>query len=180
MNAPPPLPATTDDWSEDDVSAYLNQPLLDKGRPMAGTEGMSIQQIEDDVLRGGRFRIFRYNFSVIVMSFQRGTEMRYFRAGQGTGAHAWPWTLLSMVVGWWGFPWGILFTFQTIYTNCMGGKDVTPELLGAIVGPQRATGIMAQAHKPQADMMLWLLRIFVLLIPLGIYAAIAGAEHTPR
>jgi hypothetical protein len=180
MSTPPPLPATTNAWSQDDVSAYLNRPLLDNGRPVSGTEGMSIQQIEDDVLRGGRFRIFRYNFSVIVISFQRSSGIQYIRAGHGPGAHAWPWTLLSMVVGWWGIPWGIFFTIQTLYTNCMGGKDVTPELLAAVVGPQRAAGIVAQAQKPQSDVLLWLLRIFVLLIPLSIFAAIASAEHTSR
>lgn len=180
MNAPPPLPTTANDWTQDDVSAYLNQPLLDKGRPVSGTEGMSIQQVEDDVLRGGRFRIFRYNFSIVVISFQRGSGIQYIRAGHGPGAHAWPWTLLSMVVGWWGIPWGIFFTIQTLYTNCMGGKDVTSEVLTSVVGAQRAAGILAQALKPQADILLWLLRIFVLLIPLSIFAAIASAEHTSR
>ena len=79
--------------------------------------------------------------------------------------------LLSMVVGWWGIPWGIFFTIQTLYTNCMGGKDVTSEMLNSV---------MAQAQKPQSDILLWLLRIFVLLIPLSIFAAIASAEHSSR
>ncbi|WP_395742417.1 hypothetical protein [Prosthecobacter sp.] len=171
---------TADTWSEDEVSAYLNSPLLDNGRPMSGTEGMTIQQVEDDVLRGGRFRIFRWNFSLVVMSFQRSSGIHYIRAGHGPGAHALPWTLLSMMVGWWGIPWGIVFTIQTIYTNCMGGKDVTPELLSAVVGPQRASGIMAQAQKPRADVLLWVLRIFILLIPLSIFALIASAEHSSR
>ena len=76
--------------------------------------------------------------------------------------------------------WGILFTIQTLYTNCMGGKDVTSEILASVVGPQRASGIMAQAHKPQAYILLWLLRIFVLLIPLSISAAIASVESHPH
>lgn len=180
MNTSAPAAATANDWTQADINNYLSQPLLDKGRPVSGTEGMSIQQIEDDVLRGGRFRIFRYNFSLIVISFQRSSGIYYIRAGHGPGAHAWPWTLLSLVVGWWGIPWGIFFTIQTLYTNCMGGKDVTSELLASVVGAQRAAGIMAQAHKPQSDVLLWLLRIFVLLIPLSIFAAIASVEHTSR
>ena len=28
-----------------------------------------------------------------------------------------PTTLLSLVVGWWGIPWGIFFTIQTPYIN---------------------------------------------------------------
>lgn len=171
---------TANEWTQEDVNHYLSQPLLNKGRPVSGTEGMNIQQIEDDVLRGGRFRIFRYNFSIVVMSFQRGSDIQYIRAGHGSGAHAWPWTLLSMMVGWWGIPWGIFFTVQTLWTNCMGGLDVTTEMLTSVVGPQRATGIMAQAQKPRADILLWLLRILVLMIPVAIYAVIAGVEHQPH
>jgi len=141
---------------------------------------MTIQQIEDDVLRGGRFRIFLYNFSLVVISFRRSSGIHYIRAGHGPGAHAWPWSLLSMLVGWWGIPWGFIFTIQTLYTNCMGGKDVTAEILSSVVGPQRAAGIMAQSLKPQADILLWLLRIFVLLIPLSIFAAIASVESHPH
>lgn len=53
MNTSSSAPATANDWTQADINHYLSQPLLDKGRPMSGTEGMSIQQIEDDVLRGG-------------------------------------------------------------------------------------------------------------------------------
>lgn len=179
MNTPPPLPTTPNASSQEDVFVYLSRPLLGKnGRPLAGTEGMTLHQIEDDVLRGGRFRIFRYNFSLVIISFQRSSGIQYIRSGHGPGAHAWPWTLLSMVVGWWGIPWGIFFTIHTLYTNCMGGKDVTRELLAAVLGPQRAADVMAQALKPQADILLWLLRIFVLLIPVSIFAAIASVEHS--
>lgn len=157
------------------MKAYLNLPLLENGRPVAGTEGMTLEQIEDDILRGGRFRIFLWNFSIIVLSFQRNSGLRYVRSGYGAGVLAWPWTLLSLCVGWWGIPWGIFFTIRTLYTNCLGGKDVTSEVVASVVGPQRAEGIMARANKPQADIALWLLRIVVLMIPLSLGVAIFHA-----
>lgn len=156
-----PSPATVA-WSEQDVNAYLNQPMMDGQRPLAGTEGMTIQQIEDDILRGGRFRVFLWNFSIVVMSFQRSSALRYYRSNQSCGAAAWGWTLLSSVIGWWGIPWGIFFTLQTIYTNCMGGKDMTGDILAAFVGQQRANSVMSKAQKPSMDILLWLLRILVL------------------
>lgn len=178
MSTPPPIPAASAPvaWSEEEVRAYLNRPLLDQGRPVSGTEGMTLQQIEDDVLRGGRFRVFRYNFSIVIMSFMRSSGLKYIRAGHGPGAQAWPWTVFSVLVGWWGIPWGVIYTIQTLYTNCMGGKDVTAEVLGSVVGAQRAAGIVAKAAQPHSDILLWLLRIFVLLIPLSIFAAIASVE----
>lgn len=180
MASPPPLPTTQTAWSDDDVAAYLNRPLLDNNKPVSGTEGMTLQQIEDDVLRGGRFRVLRWNFSVIIMSFQRSAGLRYIRSTDGPGLYAWPWTLLSMVVGWWGIPWGIFFTIGTLYTNCMGGKDVTADLLASVVGQERSSSIMTRAVRPEPDIWLWLLRIFVLSIPVGIGVAIASIGASPR
>ncbi|MEZ5388033.1 MAG: hypothetical protein R3F13_21205 [Prosthecobacter sp.] len=180
MQTPPPLPVTETAWSHDEVAAYLNQPLLDNNRPVAGTEGMNLQQIEDDVLRGGRFRVLKWNFSVIIMSFQRSAGLRYIRSTEGPGLYAWPWTLLSLVVGWWGIPWGIIYTISTLYTNCMGGTDVTADLLASVLGQERSASIMQKAVRPEPDVWLWLLRIFVLAIPVSIYMAIAGIGASPR
>ena len=36
-----------------------------------------------------------------------------------------PYTLLSLVAGWWGIPWGPIFTIGALYNNLKGGKDVT-------------------------------------------------------
>jgi len=168
---PPPLPPQT--WSQDEVTAYLNQPFLIAGKPVPGTEGMSIMQIEDEILRGGRFRVFLWNFSVSVVSFQRGTGVRFIRSNEGPGLYAWPWTLLSALVGWWGFPWGIFFTIHTFWINCMGGRDVTPDLLASVTGPERAASVLARAAKPRAGFWLWLLRSFILMIPVVLYALIA-------
>ena len=36
-------------------------------------------------------------------------------------------TLLTLVLGWWGIPWGPIYTIGSIYTNFNGGKDVVSE-----------------------------------------------------
>ncbi|MBE7496971.1 MAG: hypothetical protein HS117_18680 [Verrucomicrobiaceae bacterium] len=168
-------------WSQDDLRQYLSQRLIgDKGKPVPGTEGMRIEQIEDDILRGGRFRVFLWTFSVLIMSFQRTSGMRYYRSGQGCGGTAWGWTLLSAVVGWWGIPWGIFLTIHSIYRNCMGGKDVTGELLANVVGPERARGILARARQPQADIALWLLRIAVMAVVLNFAVIIYLAVNSSK
>jgi hypothetical protein len=159
MNPENSVPATL---TQQDVQNYLNQPLLNEGRPVPGTEGMTIAQIEDDILRGGRFRVFLWNFSIIIMSFQRSSALRYYRSGQSCGLAAWGYTLLSIIVGPWGIPWGIFFTINSIFRNCLGGKDVTGGLLNGLIGPQRAHSVMTKAQKPQMDIALWLLRIVIL------------------
>jgi hypothetical protein len=36
-----------------------------------------------------------------------------------------PFTRVWLVAGWWGIPWGPIYTVQSNYNNSRGGKDVT-------------------------------------------------------
>jgi ATP-dependent phosphoenolpyruvate carboxykinase len=33
------------------------------------------------------------------------------------------------LLGWWGIPWGPIYTIAAVVTNIRGGKDVTAEIL---------------------------------------------------
>jgi len=41
-------------------------------------------------------------------------------------------TLLSLVLGWWGIPWGPIYTVQSLWVNAQGGRDVTREVAAAL------------------------------------------------
>lgn len=41
-------------------------------------------------------------------------------------------TFISRIVGWWGFPWGPIYTVQSIFVNLGDGKDVTDEVIQAM------------------------------------------------
>lgn len=36
-----------------------------------------------------------------------------------------PYSLVTLALGWWGLPWGLLLTPHVLYVNCTGGRDVT-------------------------------------------------------
>jgi hypothetical protein len=36
------------------------------------------------------------------------------------------------VAGWWGIPWGPIFSIQSLITNFKGGKDLTAEIGAAM------------------------------------------------
>ena len=97
-----------------------------------GIEGMTQQQVQDAVARGGRFVIYQYCFSIIVMSFKRGSDIHFVPPGQSRVAKGLPYTAMSLVAGWWGFPWGPIFTLGTLFKNLGGGVDVTPQVLNSI------------------------------------------------
>lgn len=101
-----------------------------------GTEGMSDADIFEDVGKGGRFVHYMFCVSVLVMTFRRSSQITYIRAGKSRLVPGLGWSLLTFVVGWWGIPWGPIYSIQSIVTNMAGGKDVTAQIVRQPVRPQ--------------------------------------------
>ena len=95
-----------------------------------GADGLTFEQIQQEVERGGKFVIYQYCFSVVVMTFRRNTDIYFIRPGENAVAKGMQWTLISLVAGWWGFPWGLIYTPMALFQNLKGGKDVTLQVLG--------------------------------------------------
>jgi hypothetical protein len=93
---------------------------------------MSAAELRQAVADGGRFVVFQYCISVIVMSFKRSSPIIFVRKGEGTFAKGIPYSLISLVAGWWGIPWGPVWTLITLAQNVSGGKDVTAPVLAAL------------------------------------------------
>lgn len=97
-----------------------------------GIEGMTGADLSTEVAKGGKFVIFQYCFSVIVMSFKRRSPVYFVKADENASLKGLRYTLISALLGWWGIPWGIMFTVQALITNCTGGKDVTQPILSSL------------------------------------------------
>jgi len=93
-----------------------------------GIEGISPDQLQFEIQRGAKLVCYQYCISIVVMTFRRSSNIYYIPAGQSAVAKGLPWILLTMIAGWWGIPWGPIFTVQSLVTNFRGGKDVTAEL----------------------------------------------------
>ena len=91
--------------------------------------GMTPQEIAFEVQRGGRFVVYQYCISLLIVSFRRNSPVKFIRAGESAVTKGLPFTLLSLLLGWWGIPWGFIYTPQVIYRNLKGGVDVTAALL---------------------------------------------------
>jgi hypothetical protein len=95
----------------------------------SAVSGMTPQEIALEVQRGGRFVVYQYCISLLVVSFRRNSPVKFVRAGENAAMKGLPFTLLSLLLGWWGIPWGFIYTPQVIYRNLKGGVDVTAALL---------------------------------------------------
>ena len=103
-----------------------------------GLDNRTPEQLRMEVAQGGRFVVYRYNFSVVIMSFRRTTNIYYLPPGESPVTKGLPWTLLSLVVGWWGLPWGLIWTPMTLAHNFKGGTDVTAAVMRSLTGDAAA------------------------------------------
>ncbi len=106
-----------------------------------GIEGMKHGELDFEIQRGAKFVLFQYCISVIVLTFRRPSDIYFLRQGENAVVKGLPFTLLSLVAGWWGIPWGPIYTIQSVYNNSRGGKDVTQAVVNSLT---------AQAARPQA------------------------------
>lgn len=100
---------------------------------ITGADGYTSEMIRDEVARGGRLVIYVYCVSILVMTFKRGTSIHFVRPGQNPVTRGLPFTFVSLLFGWWGFPWGPIYTFECLYKNIRGGIDVTDDVLNALL-----------------------------------------------
>ena len=97
--------------------------------PSSAVSSMSPHEIAFEIQRGGRFVVYQYCISLLIISFKRNSSVKFIRAGENAALKGLPFTLLSLVLGWWGIPWGFIYTPQVIYKNLKGGADVTSIIL---------------------------------------------------
>jgi len=99
-----------------------------------------VPQIKAIVEDGGRFVFFPYTISIGVATFKRASSIYLVRSGERSIKHSYKHVLTNAVVGWWGIPWGPIYTINCMYHQFSGGRDVTYDVMSHLI-----------QHDPQAD-----------------------------
>jgi hypothetical protein len=73
--------------------------------------------------------MYQYCVSLVFITFRRNSPVKFVRAGESAVTAGLPFTLLTFIAGWWGIPFGLIYTPQVIYRNLNGGVDVTSAVL---------------------------------------------------
>ncbi len=97
-----------------------------------GIEGMSPQELVFELQRGGKFVRYQWCVSALIITFKRFSAVHFVRAGESRQMKGLQWTLLSLVAGWWGIPWGPIWTIQSLVVNLKGGEDLTDSIARAL------------------------------------------------
>ena len=96
-------------------------------------EIMSGGQLQQEIQQGAKFVVYQYCVSLLVITFKRSSNIYFIRHEENAVVKGLSFTLLSLVLGWWGIPWGPIYTIQSLWVNLNGGKDVTKEILASMV-----------------------------------------------
>lgn len=96
-------------------------------------DGLSVSQIKEIVNKGGKFVIFPYTISFFIMTLKRSSTIYFIRSEESSLKHSYPYVLLNFFIGWWGLPWGPIYTIGALYNHIKGGKDITQEVLSELI-----------------------------------------------
>lgn len=97
-----------------------------------GIDGMTHDQLNAELAQGGKFVMYQYCISIIILTFRRGSNIHFIKHGESAVTRGLGFVALSFLLGWWGIPWGPIYTIQSLVTDLGGGKDVTQSVLASL------------------------------------------------
>lgn len=172
---PPPRPPAGFRASDTGPGGQL---LLD-GKIIAGTHGFTAADLEREVEAGGRFVCYSYCVSVVIMTFKRHSEVVFLKGTDDGFSHAFTTSLISLTVGWWGFPWGPIWTIASLVTNVRGGNDFTDQILPFMLPPDRIRALAERRSRPApAGILMNTFRVALIAVPLLLIGLFVRAVYT--
>ena len=93
-----------------------------------GVGNLSPSELDAYLAAGGRFVFYEVCISLVVATLRRPSAVYLLRPGELGIVRGLPFTLVSLLLGWWGIPWGFVYTPLAIITNFSGGRDVTAQV----------------------------------------------------
>lgn len=97
-----------------------------------GIEGLTPGELRHQIDLGGRFVYYKYTISVVVLTLRRASNIYFIKPGESAVTKGLACTGATLLLGWWGIPWGPIFTVGTLWTNLRGGVDVTAQAVNLL------------------------------------------------
>ena len=66
---------------------------------------------------------YPYVISLIVVTLRYESGLKYIRTADARYVRAIPYLLVSLLLGWWGMPWGPLLTLRAVWDCLNGGVE---------------------------------------------------------
>jgi hypothetical protein len=93
---------------------------------------LTVSEVEAALAGGGRLVFYEYCISCVILTLRRPSNLYLLKPGEKGFVHGIPFALTSLLLGWWGLPWGLIYTPLVLLTDLGGGRDVTDEILNRL------------------------------------------------
>jgi hypothetical protein len=98
-----------------------------------GIGRMTVGEMRALVKQGARFVVFEYVLSFLVGVRRRASPVFFMQPGESAFWKGAPYNLITLIFGWWSFPFGPGFTIGAVRDNLRGGRDVTAQTIDDIL-----------------------------------------------
>ncbi|AYL96958.1 hypothetical protein [Mucilaginibacter celer] len=85
------------------------------------TGGISLSEFYDCLNKGGKIVIYGYCISLIALTYRLISPPHLIRPGESQSKFKRHYNTLSLIFGWWGFPWGPIYSIDMIKVNAKNG-----------------------------------------------------------
>ena len=100
--------------------------------PVRGAEHLTPDQLRHLVQKGGRCVRYEFIVSVLIATFRFQSGVYLTDSWQERYILGLPFSVLSVLVGPWGVPWGPILTARAIWVNLSGGVDLTAQVVAQL------------------------------------------------
>lgn len=100
---------------------------------------LSEEEIALKLTEGYRLVSYEYCLSFIVVTLKRSSDLYLVPPREADLGNRALFSSLSFFIGWWGIPWGPIYTISTIFRNLRGGHDHSQKLVDHVLAKGNAT-----------------------------------------
>ena len=129
---------------QDTEPSYLDSAVTD----LAGSRPVFADELRARVASGYRLVRFEFCFSFLIFTLRRQSPVYLTESWQSRYLRGLGYSLLAIILGPWGVPWGLIYTPWAIWVNLTGGVDETEAILARL--EDRAT-FPAISSQPAAE-----------------------------
>lgn len=114
--------AQSDLTSEETLKMQVTNSVKEFYHKLHNVKHLSHEQVADRLIEGATLVQFEYCISLIVITFTLQSGVYLIERNQKTGPYSWRYNLVTILLGWWGIPWGPIRSIRALRTNSNGGK----------------------------------------------------------